>query len=63
MVKSKSEATPVAAAAAPAVTKPAAPKKAAAPKKVGGRRKKSNYSSFSTYIYKVLKQVHPGIYL
>jgi histone H2B len=25
----------------------------------GGHRKKSNYSSYSTYIYKVLKQVHP----
>ena len=29
-----------------------------APKKVGGRRKK-RVESYSTYIYKVLKQVHP----
>jgi histone H2B len=28
-------------------------------KKKGGHRRKSNYSSYSTYIYKVLKQVHP----
>jgi len=38
------------------VAKPKAPidKKAAA-----ANKKKSNYSSYSTYIYKVLKQVHP----
>merc|ERR1712179_249334 len=32
------------------------------PKKVGsseGRRKKKNYESYATFIYKVLKQVHP----
>ena len=32
------------------------PKKAGAP---GGRRKKKRVESYSTYIYKVLKQVHP----
>merc|ERR1711982_109870 len=33
----------------------------APPKAAGGtkRRKKPNYSSYSTYIYRVLKQVHP----
>jgi len=25
----------------------------------GGRKRKNNFSSYSTYIYKVLKQVHP----
>mmetsp|Transcript_4321 Transcript_4321/g.6440 ORF Transcript_4321/g.6440 Transcript_4321/m.6440 type:complete len:137 (-) Transcript_4321:118-528(-) len=55
----------------PAKKSPAAaksPKKAAAakPKKTvkksdddKKRRKKSNYGSYSTYIYRVLKQVHP----
>ena len=50
----------------PASSKPAEkkdkPKKTV--KKTGGdddkkRRKKSNYASYSTYIYRVLKQVHP----
>jgi len=30
-----------------------------APKKVGGKRKKKRTESYSSYIYKVLKQVHP----
>ena len=39
-------------------------KKAKATKKAGGaegekRRKKADHSSYSTYIFKVLKQVHP----
>ena len=42
----------------------AAPKKKAAPRKSSSqdeksKHRKSNFSSLSTYIYKVLKQVHP----
>eukprot|EP01113_Clastostelium_recurvatum_P036872 TRINITY_DN532_c0_g1_i2.p1 TRINITY_DN532_c0_g1~~TRINITY_DN532_c0_g1_i2.p1 ORF type:complete len:152 (+),score=47.02 TRINITY_DN532_c0_g1_i2:14-469(+) len=52
---------------APAKTASKAPSKAAkGPRKAEGaksdkttRRRKSNYSSYATYIYKVLKQVHP----
>merc|ERR1711934_527265 len=36
-----------------------AAKKAAGISKDGKRRKKPNTSSYATYIYKVLKQVHP----
>jgi len=40
--------------------KKAAPaKKTAAPVAKGGKRKKKRVESYSTYIYKVLKQVHP----
>ena len=37
------------------------PKKTASKKKTaeGGKRKKARTESFSMYIYKVLKQVHP----
>ena len=34
-------------------------KSAKAPKKSGGSRKKKRVESYSSYIYKVLKQVHP----
>jgi histone H2B len=34
-------------------------KKVGAPKKVGGKRNKKRTESYSTYIYRVLKQVHP----
>ena len=34
-------------------------KSAKAPKKAGGKRSKKRVESYSTYIYKVLKQVHP----
>eukprot|EP00567_Pseudictyota_dubia_P003309 CAMPEP_0197432208 /NCGR_PEP_ID=MMETSP1175-20131217/304_1 /TAXON_ID=1003142 /ORGANISM="Triceratium dubium, Strain CCMP147" /LENGTH=69 /DNA_ID=CAMNT_0042960221 /DNA_START=47 /DNA_END=253 /DNA_ORIENTATION=+ len=34
-------------------------KKAAAPKKAGGKKGKKRTESYSSYIYKVLKQVHP----
>jgi len=33
--------------------------KTAGPKTTAGRRPRRNYSSYSSYIYKVLKQVHP----
>eukprot|EP01104_Vermistella_antarctica_P016895 TRINITY_DN5865_c0_g1_i1.p1 TRINITY_DN5865_c0_g1~~TRINITY_DN5865_c0_g1_i1.p1 ORF type:complete len:134 (+),score=60.78 TRINITY_DN5865_c0_g1_i1:23-403(+) len=49
-------------AKAPASKKPTASKKTAAKKttaKAGGRRKKRNFASYSTYIFKVLKEVHP----
>jgi len=39
------------------VTKKAASKEAG--DKEGGKRKKSHFNSYSSYIYKVLKQVHP----
>ena len=42
---------------APAAKKVAAKKEGAG--KGGKRHRKSNYSSYSSYIYKVLKQVHP----
>ena len=29
------------------------------PTKEGGKRRKKNYNSYATFIYKVLKQVHP----
>merc|ERR1719296_531968 len=32
---------------------------AKAPKKVGGKRSKKRVETYATYIYKVLKQVHP----
>ncbi len=47
-----------------AAKKPAgkAPAKTADKKpKTGGKRKKSRKESYSTYIYKVLKQVHPEV--
>lgn len=50
---------------APAAAAPAAEKKARKPKteaekaKAAKNKKKSNYSSYATYIYKVLRQVHP----
>merc|ERR1712232_311701 len=44
---------------AKAAAKSVAPKKAASISKDGKRRKKPNTSSYATYIYKVLKQVHP----
>ena len=34
-------------------------KSAKAPKKAGGSKKKKRTESYSSYIYKVLKQVHP----
>ncbi len=34
-------------------------KAAKAPKKVGGKRRSKRTESYSSYIYKVLKQVHP----
>ena len=34
-------------------------KAAKAPKKAGGKRSKKRTESYSSYIYKVLKQVHP----
>ena len=34
-------------------------KSAKAPKKAGDKRKKKRVESYSSYIYKVLKQVHP----
>ena len=41
-------------------TWPRPPKKSAkAPKKAGGAKKKKSHESYSTYIYRVLKQVHP----
>ena len=55
----KKPAAPAAAAKAPAKTAkaPAAGKKPAAAK--GGKRKASRKETYSSYIYKVLKQVHP----
>jgi len=44
-------------AAAPKEKKPAKAKKAEGEK--SGKRKKSSFNSYSSYIYKVLKQVHP----
>ena len=46
-------------AAAKSVAPKKAAKKAAGISKDGKRRKKPNTSSYATYIYKVLKQVHP----
>ena len=41
---------------------PAVGKKAAkTPKKVGGKKSAKRIESYSSYIYKVLKQVHPNI--
>ncbi|KNE59880.1 histone H2B [Allomyces macrogynus ATCC 38327] len=56
--------TPAADAAAVATKKPAgkAPVKAAVDKKAGavpGKRKAARKETFNSYIYKVLKQVHP----
>lgn len=56
MPKAKSDAPAPAAAAAPVPKKTKAVTKTTAGDK---KKKKSNFSSFSTYIYKVLKQVHP----
>jgi len=39
--------------------KPAAAKKSAAKTSAGGARRKRRIDSYATYIYKVLKQVHP----
>jgi len=55
-------ATKSAASDKPKAKKPAAPKKAAAAKADGDKgkkRKRPNTASYATYIYKVLKQVHP----
>merc|ERR1712000_150634 len=46
---------------AKAAAKSVAPKKAAGISKDKKRRKKPNTTSYATYIYKVLKQVHPEI--
>ena len=48
--------------AAPSPAKEATKKKTTAPVNKDGKKKKKtkrNYSSYSTFIYKVLKQVHP----
>eukprot|EP01112_Ceratiomyxa_fruticulosa_P014047 TRINITY_DN3_c0_g1_i1.p1 TRINITY_DN3_c0_g1~~TRINITY_DN3_c0_g1_i1.p1 ORF type:complete len:155 (-),score=33.47 TRINITY_DN3_c0_g1_i1:168-632(-) len=59
------EGAPTEGSTAPKVASKGPAKAAKGPRKTGGeakdkhRRRKSNYSSYSTYIYKVLKQVHP----
>ena len=48
---------PKEAAKKPASKQPAGKK----PKAVGGKKKKTRKESYATYIYKVLKQVHPDV--
>ena len=43
-----------------AKTAAAAKKTAKSPKKVGGKKSRKRVESYSSYIYKVLKQVHPN---
>ena len=50
---------PAAAAKKPTATKAKAPAKAGAKEGKAKRHSKRSYASYTTYIYKVLKQVHP----